>query len=226
MSGTAQDYFARRSKTFLKRVRKQQRRLEASGVRCRRVSPEEVGPALDRFTELHAVREDRAELLQEMSRIRRAAEAGAAVGEVEFYVAEHEGVWGAVLMNFVVGGRLNVYQTARSFDPIFNHVGSVIDTLAIEDACSAALVEVDFLRGAEPFKRSFAASERDLLRFRSGHGVRGRMALAVLVGGTSLRSAVGRQWRRMVQKKSSGSDGSSGSLRALVGHVQSWKRPR
>lgn len=186
------DYYAARSASFVKRVRKFRRRSEKDGVRYRRVDPREASGAMAAFVTMHEAREDRAELARELSRVVRAVERGVADDEARIYVAEKDGRYGVVLLLFTTGGRLCVYQTARAVDDAeFNHAGTVIDAVAIEDAAVEGLTEVDFLRGAEPFKSSFTAHVRPLLRLRASHGLGGWLLLRTIELAESIRRRLG-----------------------------------
>ncbi|GAA1744485.1 GNAT family N-acetyltransferase [Aeromicrobium alkaliterrae] len=189
-------YLAARSKSFAKSSRKYRRRLDNGQVVHRRLPDAEIPAAMEAFAALHRVRDDRVELARELPRILRAVELGTAAGEVRVYVGEKDGVTGAVLVLFAVGGRLCVYQTARVVDDVaYNHIGTVLDVEAIMDAAADGFGEIDFLRGDEAYKRSFVADERQLLRLRVAHGLPARALLAagLLVG--LLRRRAGAAYR-------------------------------
>lgn len=190
-------YLQARSSSFARRVRKMARQLEKRRVEFRRVSLGEVPWAMAEFTAMHAVRDDRQELVRELHRVRRAVELGAPRDEVRLYVAEKDGRCGAVLLLFVTGGRINVYQTARRLDRDFNHVGTVLYTVALDDACREGITEFDFLRGAEPYKFSLASSQRRLLRVRAAHGMAGRVVLDAGLAGSRVRALLGEVVRRL-----------------------------
>lgn len=192
LTTSPEDYYAARSVSFVKRVRKFRRRSDKDGVRYRRVDRQEASSAMAAFVAMHEAREERAELARELPRILDAVERGVADDEVRIYVAEKDGRYGVVLLLFTTGGRLCVYQTARAVDDgDFNHAGTVIDAVAIEDASVEGLSEVDFLRGAEPFKSSFTAHTRPLMRLRASHGVRGWLLLHSIQLAESCRRRAG-----------------------------------
>ncbi len=171
-------YMAARSKTFAARVRKFERQSSAGELTYRRVNASELDWALAEFSALHSVRDDRVELMRELPRIERAVALSAARDEVRIYVAEHDGDVGVVMIIFTTGNRASIYQTARSMEPTFNHAGTVIDIRAIQDACAEGMIECDFLRGPEAYKRSFASSERQLYEVRAAHGLAGQLVLS------------------------------------------------
>jgi CelD/BcsL family acetyltransferase involved in cellulose biosynthesis len=196
--GCPDDYLARRSSSFAKSHRKYGRRLDRAGVTMRRLLPAEVPAAMATFAALHGARDDRVELSREMPRVLAAVERGVAAGEVRVHVAECAGRTGAVLVTFEAGGRLMVYQTARAVDDrAFNHVGAVLDVVVIREAIAEGLTEIDFLRGDEPYKRSFVSQERRLLRARAARGARGRTLLAADLARGRLRRLAGRVVRRL-----------------------------
>lgn len=195
---TYSDYLARRGRTFVKNLGRRERRAERRGLLFRRAEPAETSALLDHFTALHRPRPDRRELLREMPRLGPAVEAGAARGDVVLHVAETpEGHCCGVLITFVTAGRMRSYQHARSLDRDHRDVGTLLHAVAIEEACEAGMVEWDFLRGAEAYKRDFASEERPLLRARSAHGVRGRALLRAQYAAGSLRRVAGRVRRRL-----------------------------
>lgn len=176
----AADYFAARGSRVRGKAGKGRRRLERAGVTFRRT----VDPvaALDAFEALHGVREDRQELLGHREELRRFFLAGFAAGEARSYEAELGGELVGVLLGFTTGGRWATYQIARSLDRGVRDVGTVLDVVSIEEACAEGIAELDLLRGAEPYKESFATQARGLLRLRAAHGLRGRLLLATLRG--------------------------------------------
>jgi len=197
--GCPDDYLSRRSSSFAKSHRKYRRRLERAGVTMRRLTAPEVPAAMSTFAALHGARDDRVELSREMPRVLAAVERGVAADEARVHVAECEGRTGAVLVTFEAGGRLMVYQTARAVDDrAFNHVGAVLDVVVIHEAIDEGLTEIDFLRGDEPYKRSFVSQDRRLLRARAARGLRGRAYLALDVTRVRLRRTAGRlvRWIR------------------------------
>lgn len=200
LTGTFDDYLAARSKSCRKRTQRFQRSADRAGMVLRRLGADEIEAGLDAFEALHAPRADRRALMREILRIRKAVLQGAARDQVRLYVAELDGRTGAVLVAFTTGGRLSTYQTARSLDREFNHVGSVVEAFAIADACESRMTDLDLLRGAEPYKRSLVSAERQLLRVRTAHGPRGRAVLRLLVGVEELRARASRLVRAMQQK--------------------------
>lgn len=195
LPGSLDEYYAARSKNFRSQARRQLRRTTEAGVIYRRAAAAEVPAAMAEFAALHAVREDRQELCRVIPRIQRAAELGAASGEVAIYVAERQGRMGVVLILFHTGNRLFLYQSARLLTPEFNHAGTTLDVVAIGEACSEGITEFDFLRGPEDYKFSFATSSRMLMRLRAGHGVLGRPMHRLLLLGSDVRRHLG-GWRR------------------------------
>lgn len=191
LPGSIDDYLQARSRRFGQRIRKLQRTADADGVVIRRVDPDEIPAAMAEFTAMHAARADRRELVRELPRLTRAVELGSAREAVWIFVAEASGICGAVLIALLIGDRLCLYQTARRHDDQFNNVGTLINYLSIRDATAMNMREVDFLRGTERYKSSFASAERRLLRVQAATGKRGRAALALLRFSINMRHRLG-----------------------------------
>lgn len=167
---SSEAWLERRSGSFRKRLRRLERRAERAGVVLRGVEDVEVPAVLDAFEAFHAGRDDRAQLTREMPRLRRAVEAGHRAGQVVLAVAEAHGRYGWVGIALLGGGRLCLYQSARSGDPIFDGLGTLLDRELIQLGVGRGATEIDFLRGAEAYKASFVGEERALLRIRAGRG--------------------------------------------------------
>lgn len=195
--GSAEAYYATRSKSFVRRVRKRGRRLERVGVTFRTVrEPAEVAAALSVMRSLHRQRGDRGPLLAEFDRVEAAFVAGAAAGQVRVQLAEHGSEVCGVLVSATTGDRLATYQIARSLDERFSDVGTLLYVTAVDEAADAGLSEIDFLRGEEGYKLSFADGRRPLVRLRAARGLRGRALLAITLQAQRLRHRVGGWPRR------------------------------
>lgn len=197
LSADSADYFAARSSSFARRVRKRGRRVAASGVTFRSATPVEVPDLLTSFFDLHARRGDRRPLLRHSTEIRRAFLAGAAAGEVRINVAEREGDVCGLLLSITTGQRLATYQIARRTEQEFRDIGTLLYTHAVEDACAAGLTELDLLRGEEFYKHSLAAHERTLLRVQAAFGAGGRWAAGLDAARRRTRVRVGAGLRAM-----------------------------
>ncbi|MGN6780314.1 MAG: GNAT family N-acetyltransferase [Marmoricola sp.] len=186
-----EEWLERRSGSFRKRLRRLERHAARAGVVLRGVEDDEVAGVLDAFAAFHAAREDRAQLSREIPRLRRAVEAGHRAGEVVLAVAEADGRYGWVGIALVAGRRLCLYQSARSGDPIFDGLGTLLDRELIRLGLDRGVTEVDFLRGAEAYKASFVAEERALLRIRAGRGPVAEASLRLVRAAGSLRRGIG-----------------------------------
>jgi CelD/BcsL family acetyltransferase involved in cellulose biosynthesis len=177
----AHAYARDRSASFRRNVKRRTKHLADHGVTL--LAPEDIRPpeALDAFAALHNARDDRAELMAVWERLRRALAAGAECGEVRFHVARTAESAVGVAVCFAVGGRLAFYQNARSLDPRFSGVGTVLDYTAICAAADSGTSEVDLLRGDEEYKRRFVSHQRTLYRLTASHGVRAGALRAALV---------------------------------------------
>ncbi|MBM9459509.1 GNAT family N-acetyltransferase [Nocardioides sp. zg-536] len=190
--GSAEAYYADRSKNLVRKVRRSRRRLENDGVRFRWIERNELERTLDDFVALHLPRPDRRPLLRRMPELRRTLAAGFDRGEVAVLVAERHGRSCGVLIAFTTGGRLCTYQIARSLDHDLRDVGTLLYAVAVEDACAAGLTEIDLLRGDEDYKWTLASRSRDLHRLRASYGVLGRLALAGTELAERVRPVLGR----------------------------------
>ncbi|GAB2459245.1 hypothetical protein GCM10027062_43860 [Nocardioides hungaricus] len=155
-------------------VRRSRRRLAERGL-AHRVEAD-VGAGLGALRRLHEERGDRGPLLAELDVVTRAVAAGAARGEARVDVLADGPRVAAVVVSFLVGGRLSLYQVARSLRPEHDGAGTVLlaDVVASSDAA-----EVDLLRGDEAYKRSFADHTRTLTRLRVARGPWPRLVLAL-----------------------------------------------
>jgi CelD/BcsL family acetyltransferase involved in cellulose biosynthesis len=192
------DLAANRSANFRANLKKATRRLEADGVTHRTARPGDVEAALESLRRLHGRQwGERSQFLASFERFAAASRAGAGRGEALF----HELVAGdtviATVSCFEVAGRSSLYQSGRLVDRRWRNSTTVLLARAVEDACQRGLAEVDFLRGAEPYKRNFATDERHLLRLRAAKGVGGRLALAGLIGREQAKRRAGRLARRI-----------------------------
>jgi CelD/BcsL family acetyltransferase involved in cellulose biosynthesis len=190
------DLLASRSANFRANLRKATRRLEADGVTHRTTG--DVEAALESLRRLHGRQwGERSQFLASFERFAVASRAGAGRGEALF----HELVAGdtviATVSCFEVAGRSSLYQSGRLVDHHRRNSTTVLLAKVVEDACQRGLTEVDFLRGAEPYKHNFAMHERRLLRLRAAKGVGGRRALAGLIGREQARRQAGRLARRI-----------------------------
>lgn len=175
-------FLASRSASFRRNVRRTEKRLARTGAHQWTARPEAGDRSTDRalevFEALHRDRPDRAPLLAEMDRLRPALVAAVARGEARIDVLEVGGEPAAVSVAFVVGGRLSMYQLARSTAREHDGAGTALLVRVVERAAADGCTEVDLLRGEEAYKGGFASQVRVLTRVRAAHGVRGRLLLA------------------------------------------------
>ncbi|WP_345519293.1 GNAT family N-acetyltransferase [Nocardioides conyzicola] len=171
-------YLAGRSSNFRRSVRRATRSLAALGIEHRRVEAADLPGAFDAFRSLHAGREGRGPLVAELPTLERALVAGVAAGEARVDVLASNDQVVAVCFAFVLGGRLSLYQVARSLEREHDGAGNVLLVAVIEDAVAAGCHEVDLLRGGEGYKSSFADATRPIGRLRAAHGGVARVLLA------------------------------------------------
>lgn len=179
-------------------VRRSRRRLAGLGL-VHRHEPDVVA-GMRALRRLHEERGDRGPLLAELDVVTRAVARGASRSEarVDVLAGESGGVAAvaevaevaevaAVVVSFVVGDRLSLYQVGRSLRPEHDGAGTVL--LADVVAASGA-TEVDLLRGDEAYKRSVAEHTRTLTRLRAARGWWPRLLLRVEDVARTARAAV------------------------------------
>ncbi len=170
-------YLSGRSSSTRRSVRRSEQRLAAAGLVHRRVQPEAYAETLEAFVRLQSDRAGREAMLALFDRLDRALAAGSRRGEIQIDVIASDDEIAAVSLAWKVGGRLSLYQIARSIDARHDGAGTVMLSLLIRNAIDDGLVEVDLLRGGEGYKGSFVDSVRQLHRLRAGHGVRARLVV-------------------------------------------------
>ena len=164
------DWLATRSSNFRRSVRRSRKRLAALGFEPRRAEAGRTAASLEELRRLHESREGRGALMAELPRLTAAVAAGAERGEARVDVLASTDEVAAVVLSFVVAGRLSLYQVARSTAPDHDGAGTVLLAEVIQDAVGGGCHEVDLLRGAEGYKGSFADRRRPLERVRAAHG--------------------------------------------------------
>lgn len=173
-----EEFLAQRSANFRANIRKARRRLHLEGITHRVASPDSVETALARLRKLHFARWGESPFLRTFDRFAEASRAGASRGELAFHeLVAGEAVIASVAC-FEVAGRVSLYQSGRSLDRRWRSAMTVLLHAIIEDACRRGVTEADFLRGNEPYKRSFASHERPILRLRAARGNAGEIAFA------------------------------------------------
>lgn len=172
------------TRTSLKRAA---RRLASLSARHQIVGEERLADALAAFERLQADRPGREHLVAAMEPLTRAVHAGHQRGEVRVDVMEGDEVL-AVMLSFVVAGRISMYQVARSTEKAAAGAGNVLmHDVFLHAATSSALVEIDMLRGDEAYKYKYVDCARQLCRLRWGCGIPGRVLARGWDGVTSAR---------------------------------------
>jgi CelD/BcsL family acetyltransferase involved in cellulose biosynthesis len=190
LPGSGEAWLAERSSSLRRSVRRSTARLASSGLRPHRVAPDGLDRALADFARLHATREGRHALLARMGTLRRAVTDGVARGEAWVHVLGSDQQCAAVSLSFVVGGRISLYQVARSTLAEHDGAGTALLSHVIAEAADAGLVEADLLRGGEDYKASFVTGTRSLHRLRAGNGPRARALVSATEGAARVRRGV------------------------------------
>jgi CelD/BcsL family acetyltransferase involved in cellulose biosynthesis len=167
-------------------IRRSGSKLARGGGEVRFVPLTADDPALDavlaRLLSLHAAQfGDDSALIRESARFRSAVVGGLACGEMKIFPLYVGDAIAAVDVAFSVAGRFSYYQGGRSTAPEHSGAGTVLMARGIEWACDTGHREVDFLRGAEPYKLGWGAQQRrPVLRLRAGFGPGGVAAHRLL----------------------------------------------
>ena len=162
-----------------------ERALEESGAaRIRLVEPgEPLGPMLNRLVSLKRdwlIRTSQAStLLQQQGLFEALVGVASTAGKLRLFVVEVDGEVVAGSVNFVDRDRLMAFFAA--YDPAYEKasLGMLLMVHYIRWAFDQGLSEVDFLCGAEEYKRRFANAEVTLASAVAAATLRGRAALAV-----------------------------------------------
>ena len=187
-----EDYRAARPANFRRNLRKASTRLTAEGATCRMERGASAVRSLAALREIHSAQwGDRSRFLPSFERFAAVCRLAAEVDEVAF----HELIVGetiiAIFVTFEVAGRVSLYQSGRLTDDRWRDGATVLLAAVIADACNRGLTEVDFLRGDEDYKSSYAAGQRQLLRLRAANDRVGRIGLVVDTGVRKLRRLAG-----------------------------------
>jgi CelD/BcsL family acetyltransferase involved in cellulose biosynthesis len=196
-------YLATRSSNFRRGARRSARRLADAGVRHRRVTGDALPAALGAFRDLQHVTPGRQALLKEFPRLCAAVTAGVRSGEARVDVLETEDRTVAVTISFMVAGRLSLYQTARALDPRFGSAATVLHLAVIADAAEQGCMEVDLLRGLEPY----TSRQRKVIRVRAARGLSADLVLWLWLLSERIRPITGRLVGRLMSAR-----GRSGSV--------------
>lgn len=207
LSGTADAYLAARSSNFRRNLRKAKARMAALGVAHRINRGRAAVESLETLRRLHAMQWDgRSRFLPSFDRFAAACRLGTESDEVAVHELHADGTVIAIMVNFEVGRRLSLYQSARLTDAQWRDASVALLADTIFDACDRGFAEVDFLRGNESYKNSFAPECRELLRLRAAQAWPGRACLMTETAARRAKAA----GRQLVPSRGSGA-ASSGS---------------
>jgi CelD/BcsL family acetyltransferase involved in cellulose biosynthesis len=172
-------YLAALPSALRRKVKRATEHLTAQGATHRTHRGSAAVRSLDTLRQLHRAQwGERSHFLPNFERFAAGCRLGAEADEV----AVHELATGDTVISsvvtFEVARRVSLYQSARLTDPLWRDTTTVLLAAIITDACDRGFTEVDFLRGAEPYKHRFAPNERQLCRLLAATGGTGRAALA------------------------------------------------
>ena len=181
-------YMAACSTLFRRNLRKASSRLTREGATHHRSKGRGAVESLGTLRRLHDAQwGERSSLLPVFDRFAAACRLAADFDEI----SAHELTVGqtviAIVVTFEVAGRVSLYQSARLTDPRWRNATTVLLAEIIGDACTRGFTEVDFLRGDEAYKASFATARRELLRLRAANGWAGRAALRLETAARKLK---------------------------------------
>ena len=171
-------YMQSRPRTLRRTIARASVRLAEAGVQHCTCRDDSVRDALAALRRLHAAQwGDSSRFLPVFDRFAAACELGAQAGEV----AVHELRAGqdviSSMATFEVAGRVSLYQSARQTEPRWRDATILLISAIVSDACERGFAEVDFLRGEETYKHSFAPERRQLVRLRAATGWATRLVL-------------------------------------------------
>jgi CelD/BcsL family acetyltransferase involved in cellulose biosynthesis len=185
---TASQYLASRPASLRKTLRKTRARLSADGTAHRVLRGAAAIAALEGLGQLHADQWGAvSRFLPGFAQFRAACAGGARADEVAVHELQAGAVTVAVLVSFEVAGRVSLYQSARQTAFQWRDATPVLLASVVADACDRGFGEVDFLRGDEPYKASFASERRHLLRLQAASGRAGVAGLAVVTAARRAR---------------------------------------
>ncbi len=180
-------YLAARSAGFRKTLRRASARMADAGADHHVSRGTSAIRSLDALRRLHRAQwGDRSRFLPSFDRFAAGCRLGAQVDEIAVHDLAVADAVIAIMVTFEVAGRVSLYQSARRTDSPWRDATTVLLNAIIRDACLRGFTEVDFLRGDEAYKRSFAPERRQLLRLRAASGRPGRV---VMTAETAARQA-------------------------------------
>jgi CelD/BcsL family acetyltransferase involved in cellulose biosynthesis len=159
------------SKNMRVNLKRYSRKLEEKGAVFRSLrSPEEVTEGVRTLKELSDARWEIANVLKLPRRVEFVEEASRELSKrraVVFHLLEMEGRTAAITMGFEEGGRYLYYLSG--FDPEMAKFSPGSELLAkiIQECIGRRMIEVDLLRGNEPYKYRFNAVDRVQSHFRA-----------------------------------------------------------
>jgi CelD/BcsL family acetyltransferase involved in cellulose biosynthesis len=176
LPGSPEAYRAALPSLFRRNLRVSAKRLAAEGVTHRTIRGRAILEHLGTLRELHQSQwGNRSRFLPAFDRFAAGFAAGGAADEVVVHELATGDLVVATVAAFEVAGRVSLYQSARLTDRRWRDVTTVLLAAIIDDACARGFREVDFLRGAEPYKGRFAPDYRQMSRLMAGKGVTGRL---------------------------------------------------
>jgi CelD/BcsL family acetyltransferase involved in cellulose biosynthesis len=196
LPATAEEYLAQLPSHFRRQMRRASTRLSAEGIVYRAHRGLSILPALETLRRLHYGQwGERSRFLSQFDRFAAASRLAAEVDEVVVHELACDDFVVAAVVTFEVASRMSLYQSGRLTHPRWREAMSVLLTSAISVACDSGLIEVDFLRGDEPYKYRFAPRERKLFRLLAAHGPRGQAARSVKAAASTTKEIAERMTR-------------------------------
>ena len=184
LPATSAAYLQARPRTLRRTIARTSTRLTEAGVRHQICRGESVGDALATLRRLHAAQwGNSSRFLPVFDRFAAACKLGAQAGEVTVHELRAGEDVISCMATFEVAGRVSLYQSARQTEPRWRDATIMLISAIIADACERGFAEVDFLRGEETYKHSFAPDRRQLVRIRAATGWATRLVLAAELAG-------------------------------------------
>lgn len=197
LPATPAAYLQSRPRTLRRTIGRASARLTEEGARHQICRGETVHDALATLRRLHAAQWGTASrFLPVFDRFAAACELGARAGEVAVHELRAADDVVSCMVTFEVAGRVSLYQSARRTEPRWRDATIMLLSEIIADACERGFAEVDFLRGEETYKDSFAPERRQLVRLRAAAGRTARLALSAELAARRAKRRLASQYPR------------------------------
>jgi CelD/BcsL family acetyltransferase involved in cellulose biosynthesis len=178
LNGSADAYFAQRSRNFREKLRQAKRRSSEAGFEVLPVPGGDAERAIGEFRRLHEEQFGMdSGLLPSWSKLESALRAGVSQGKVRLYeMRNSDSETVAIELWLYVGSKAEYFNGGRA-SAAPPSAGKVLLAKGIEDACDAGFSELDLGGGYEHWKRQWAPDSRASVEVLAVHGLRARLVV-------------------------------------------------